>query len=233
MPSSKIIKKRLPVAPGKNSHFTVRHHGPDWWVFCEGPTGDWIPADDPHQDLVELVNSLKEMEGNPAGGSFSINEHCQVIARTSAPAGYKQNTIYIVGLTNGVVQQYTQTITFEGGTLDPTVTPREGEIWPGPRCGSTYRFAAPGNKKPPTHNLDEVWTEIEGQLDFLSMHIHPAAYPPRSGPLADFLGALRRQLPQGGRFRVNQHGRAFTADQNVFIGIVPMTAWFPAISATD
>ena len=29
----------------------------------------------------------------------------------------------------------------------------------------------------------------------------------QSEPMAAFLAALRRQLPQGGRFRVNEHGR--------------------------
>jgi hypothetical protein len=234
MPASRVIPKRLPVFPGKDSRFTVRHNsGGDWWVYYEAPGGMLIPADSPHQDLVTLVNELKEAEGNPAGGSFSINEHSQVIARMKAPAGYQQNTIHVVDISGGAVEKYAQTITFQEGAIDPTAEPAEGGPWPGPRCGATYRFAAPGNKKPPSHNLDEVWTEIEGQIDLLSTHAKSIPYPPTTGQLATFLAALRRQLPPGGRFRVNEHGRAFTANTNVFIGNVPLASWFPPLSSTD
>lgn len=231
---SRVIPKRLPVFPGKDSRFTVRHNNSgDWWVYYEAPGETLIPADSPHQELVSLVNELKEAEGNAAGGSFSINEHSQVVARMKAPAGYQQNTIHVVDISSGAVYEYTQTITFQGGAIDPTANPAEGSPWPGPRCGATYRFAAPGNKKPPSHNLDEIWTEIEGQIDLLSTHTKPIPYPPTTGPLAGFVAALRRQLPPGGRFRVNEHGRAFTSDRNVFIGNAPLASWFPPLSSTD
>lgn len=236
MPISRVIPKRLPVCPGRNSRFTIRHNstsGGDWWVYYEAPDGTFIPSDSPHQELVSLVNGLKEAEGIAAGGAFSINEHFQVIARMKAPAGYQQNTIHVVDVSSGAVQKYAQTITFQGGTIDPTATPSEGSPWPGPRCGATYTFAAPENKKPPSHNLDEVWTEIEGKIELLSTHTRPIPYPPTTGPLADFLAAARRRLPLGGRFRVNEHGRAFTTDENVFIGNVPLASWFPPLSPMD
>jgi hypothetical protein len=182
--------------------------------------------------LVTLVNELKEAEGNPPGGAFSITEHGQVIARMRAPFGYNQNAIHVVDVSGGAVQMYNQTITFQGGVLDPTAEPEEGSPWPGPRCGSSYTFAAPGNPKPPSNNLDEIWTEVEGQIDLLSTHTRPNPYPPTTGALAAFLAALRRQLPQGGRFRVNEHGRAFTANNNLFIGSVPLASWFPPLSVT-
>jgi hypothetical protein len=183
MPASLVIPKRLPVCPGRDSRFTIRHNGDngEWWVFYEAPDGALIPADSPHQELVTLVNGLKEAEGSSAGGGFSINEHFQVIARTTAPAGYKQNTIHVVDISSGSVQKYVQTITFQGSAIDPTAEPAEGSPWPGPRCGATYRFAAPGNKKPPSHNLDEIWTEVEGQIDLLSAHTRPDPYPPTGG----------------------------------------------------
>jgi hypothetical protein len=234
MPASRVIPKRLPVCPNRDSRFTVRRNGNgDWWVHYKAPDGTLIPADAAHDELVSLVNDLKEAEGNAAGGSFSINEHSQVVARMAAPPGYKQNTIHVVDISSGAVRKYTQTITFQGGVFDPTAKPAEGSPWPGPRCGATYRFAAPGNKKPPSHNLDEIWTEIEGRIELLSMHTKPTSYPPTAGPLNAFVVALRRLLPPGGRFRVNEHGRAFTTDQNLFIGNVPLKFWFPPLSSTD
>jgi len=231
MPASRVIPKRLPVCPGRDSRFTLRRNsgeGGEWWVHYEAPDGTLMPADDPHEELVSLVNNLKLAEGNGQGGSFTINEHFQVIVRTKAPAGYQQNTIHVVDISGGAVATYVNRITFDSGAIDPTSTPSEGGDWPGPRCGTTYRFAAPGNPKPPSHNLDEIWTEIEGRIEQLSVHVQP--YPPRSGQLSSFLAALRRQLPQGGRFRVNEHGKAFTADRNFFIGNVPLWIWFPRLS---
>lgn len=230
MPASLVIPKRLPVCPNRDSRFTVRQYDGIWWVHYQAPDGTFIPADDAHQDLVNLVNALKVAEGNAPGGGFSINEHFQVIARMSAPTGYKQNTIHVVDISGGTVRRYASKITFQGGALDPTVEGTEGIEWSGRRCGATYRFAAPGNPKPPSHNLDEVWTEIEGHIDLLSARTIPSPYPPHSGPLVAFLSALRRQLPNGGRFRVNEHGRAFTSDQNLFIADVPLGHWFPPLS---
>ena len=229
MPASRVIAKRLPVCPGRDSRFTIRRNGDqasEWWVYYDDPDGSLIAADSAHEELVGLVNKLKEAEGNAPGGGFSVNEHFQVIARMKAPAGYQQNTIHVVDVSSGAVMTYPQTITFQAGVIDPTANPAEGSDWPGPRCGSTYRFVAQGNRKPPSHNLDEVWTQIEGQIDLLSAHCQSVPYPPTVGPLADFLAALRRQLPPGGRFRVNEHGRAFTSDSNTFIGSVPLASWF-------
>ena len=236
MPTSRVVPKRLPVCPGRDSRFTIRRNsdrGNNWWVHFEAPSGARIPADSPHVELVSLVNELKDAEGLAPGGAFSINERFQVIARMAAPAGYSQNAIHVVDISTGAVQTYDQTITFRGGAIDPTSVPGEGDPWPGPRCGATYTFAAPGNRKPPSHNLEEIWTEVAGRIELLSASIKPLSYPPATGRLAVFLQTLRRQLPAGGRFRVNEHGRAFTADQNLFIGTVPLRSWFPPLSLAD
>jgi hypothetical protein len=235
MPASRVIPKRLPVCPGRDSRFAIRRNaanGNQWWVHYEAPGKDFIPADEPHKELVDLVNDLKEAEGNSAGGGFSINEHSQVIARMKAPFGYTQNTIHVVDISSGTVQTYGETITFQHGAISPIANIPEGALWSGPRCGATYRFAAPGNKKPPSHNLSEIWTEIDDQIDLLSKHLKPTPYPPTVGPLAVFMTSLRHLLPQGGRFRVNEHCRAFTADQNLFVGNVPLAHWFPPIPLT-
>jgi hypothetical protein len=233
MPESRVVPKHLPVCPNRDSRFTIRDNGGNWWVYYQASDGAYIPADAPHLELVTLVNELKEAEGNAAGGAFSINEHSQVIARMRAPTGYQGNAIHVIDISGGAVGTCDQTITFQAGVLDPTAEPEEGSPWPGPRCGSSYSFAAPRNPKPPSNNFDEIWTEVAGKIDLLSMHTRPNPYPPTTGALAEFLAALRRQLPLGGRFRVNEHGRAFTANHNVFVGVVPLASWFPPLSVTD
>jgi len=199
-------------------------------VYYENPTDTFHAADDSHAELVQLVNDLKESEVNSEGGGFSINEHFQVIARMTAPTPYARQSIHVVGLLGGTVAAYLQPITFDGGALSPLSTPTAGEQWPGPLCGTSYSFAAPNSRKAPSYNLDEVFVEIEGNKVLLSSESGVAPYPPISGPLFIFLASLRHQLPEGGRFRVNEHGRAFTSRDNVFIGIVPLSQWFKALT---
>ena len=230
MPTGRVIAKRIPTCPSRNSRFTIRRNsdqGDAWWVYYEYPTDILHPADDAHSELVQLVNALKEAEGNQEGGGFSINEHFQVIARMNAPAGYRGQSIHVVGLDGGEIATYKQTIVFEKGLLSPAATPLEGQVSVGPLCGMSYSFAASGNPQPPSRNFDEVSVKIEGQIVQLSVNARINPYPPKTGPLASFLAALRRQLQsEGGRFRVNEHGRAFTSDGNIFIGIVPLAQWF-------
>ena len=226
-----VIAHRLPVCPNRDSRFTLRRNtaiaGDPWWVHYKDAT-TITPADLPHAALVEIVNELKTQEGQQEGGAFSINEHGQVIARMSAPPEPGQgNAVHVIGLVHGVVVTYSTPIRF--GALDPTATPDEGDPWTGPLCGMTYTFTAPGHRRPPSRMLDEVVVEIEGQIVQLSTARSIAPYPPVTGELADFLQALRRQLPPGGRFRVNEHGRAFTSDSNAFIGCVPLGQWFPRL----
>lgn len=232
--SGRIIPHRLPSCPGRDSRYTLRHNTdqPDspWWVYYELPSGERVPADDPHTVLVNLVNALKRSCSGQEGGAFSLNEHGQVIARTSDPGGVA-NAVHLVGVSGGQVVRYDEAITFRDGALDPSVEPSPGEPWPGPLCGMTYKFAAPGNRKPPSRCLDEVFVEVEGRVLLLSVEAGINPYPPAPGQeLATFLAALRQRLPQGGRFRVNEHGRAFTSDTNAFIGTAPLDDWFPELT---
>lgn len=239
MPVSRITIKRLPVSPGQDSRFTLRRNRDqenEWWVHYKPQYGDHIPADDPHSDLVDRVNRLKVAEGAGEGGSFSINEHGQVVARMNAPAGHPGQAVHVVDVSGGSVYSYSDLITFRGGTFRPDANPPEGTPWPGPLCGTTYTFAAPGAVRPPSNLPEEVRIEINGVNVQLSSQCGVVPYPPTVGALGTFLAALRRQLHGGGRFRVNERGRAFCSDEdlgNRYIGVVPLSNWFPAIRPMD
>lgn len=231
----RVVGTRLPCCPGKDSRFTIKHNydvaGNPWWVFYEPPSDDPVPADAAHGELVALVNAMKTEMAQSQGGPFSINEHGQVIARAKAPAG-QGNTIHIINVTaRGVVSTYGTPLLFQQGQLDPQAKPKEGEAWPGPLSGMTYKLAAPGNPKPPSRKLDEIFVEEEGVILQISTHAGISPYPPTSGALARFLAALRRQLPRGGRFRVNEHGRAFTSNGFIFVGTIPLAEWFRPLTA--
>lgn len=237
MTTPRVTPKRAPVSPGRDARFTLRRN-PDqdneWWVHYEPPGADPIPADQAHPELVDLLTILKGSEGQGPGGGFTINEHSQVIARTSPAGGYQnQAAVHIVGIQSGAVATYGDVITFQGGSLDPRATPTTGGLWPGPACGTTYTLAAQAAPRAPFHKLDDVRIEVNGADVFLSQECGVVPYPPTTGPLADFLAALRGQLPNGGRFRVNEHGRAFTSNGNRYIGVVPIQQWFRPISPVD
>jgi hypothetical protein len=148
-----------------------------------------------------------------------------------APAGVQGQAVHVVGVRAGVVVAYLTPITFRGGRLDPRATVSEGQLWPGPRCGVSYKFCAPGNSQQPSGNFEEVSVLVGGQLRQLSSEASIRPYPPTRGPLAQFLQALRRQLPNGGRFRVNEHGRAFTSNDVTFVDTVPLNDWFRPLTA--
>jgi hypothetical protein len=234
MTIGRVIPHRLPSRPGKDSLYIIRHNpnqlGNPWWVYYEDPNAGLIPADAAHLDLVELVNLLKVQAGGQEGGSFSINEHFQVIARTGAP-GHQTSSIHVIGIDGGRVCTHRLPLIFRlrGEVLDPTATELEGHRWPGPLCGSSYHFAAPRNTI--SGNLDDVWKVVGGQRLYLSRESGVSQYPPSSGALANFLAALRRQFPEGGRFRVNEHGRAFTSNTNLYIGVVPLDMWFRPLTS--
>lgn len=233
--NSRVIAHRLPSCPGRDSRFSIRHNdkvpGRPWWVHYDDGNSN-SPADHPHADLVEMVNELKRAVGQAEGGAFSINEHAQVIARTAAPPGQGQgNAVHVIGLTGGNTFSYTSPITFQGGALDPTSVPQVGAPWPGPLCGMTYKFPAPGNPKPPSRMVDDIFVEVEGNIVQLSGDACISPYPPEGTPLAGFLSSLRTYLPQGGRFRVNEHGRAFTSEGAIFVGVVPLGEWFRPLGA--
>jgi hypothetical protein len=230
----RIIPQKVPICPGVDSLYRIRRNskqaGDPWWVYYGEHSDDLTPADDPHTELVDLVNFLKQQQGGQAGGRFHLNEFGQVFARMQAPAGSGQS-IHVVGVRAGQVETYTRNITFERGQLNPQAVVQEGQKWPGPRCGVSYKFAARGNAQQPSGNLDEVFVLVGGSLQQLSAVARINPYPPNRGAVADFLAALRRQLPTGGRFRVNEHGRAFTSDTNVFISNIPRSTWFKPVTA--
>jgi hypothetical protein len=66
--------KRLPVCTNRDSRFTVRRNGGNWWVHYQASDGTNIPADAPHSELVSLVINLKKLrEMPPAEHSVSTN----------------------------------------------------------------------------------------------------------------------------------------------------------------
>src|SRR5262249_27790111 len=237
MAVGRVIVKRIPVCPGRDSRYTIRRNqdedGSPWWVHYERSAKNFVPADAAHSDLVDLVNRIKDQISGGEGGAFSINEHGQVIARMSTPRGMSGQSVHAIAVRSGRVLTYTQPLVFDGGALDPRSQPAHGADWPGPLCGMTYSFAAPGSPKPHSDNFEQVFMKVAGHPVVLSVDAGIANYPPATGALATFLTALRQLLPNGGRFRVNEHGRAFTANGSLYIGTIPLRQWFRPLTATS
>lgn len=189
MPTGRVILKRLPTFPGKNARFHIRSNrdkGGAWWIYYMPRDGSRIPADNDHRELVDLVNNLKISEGKRPGGGFSINEHRQVIAHMPAPADDPGQSIHVIGLNGGAVATYKQTITFEKGRLSPILTPMEGELWLGPLCGMSYKFAAANSPKAPSHKLEEVSAKFEAPILQLSVDAGGHSLSPQDRSIGQF-----------------------------------------------
>jgi hypothetical protein len=105
---------------------------------------------------------------------------------------------------------------------------------PRARPVTPYSFPAVDSAKGDSGFYDEVYYTPEGGGEVvLSKELNLNPYPPNpnSGKLFDFLTALRKYIATGGSFRVNEHGRAFTTSNNVYIGTIPFEKWFPALTA--
>ena len=78
MPDSRVIPERLPVFPGKDLalRFVIMKMASGGSFARLGGT---LIEPLAHQELISLVNQLKEAEGNAPGGSFSINEHFKLL----------------------------------------------------------------------------------------------------------------------------------------------------------
>lgn len=200
--------------------------GRPWWVYVKNEAVT-TPADDAHEELVSLVLTLKrEMGAELGGGSFFLNEHSQVIASANPPLGWNANSVYLVGVNEtGDVLRYRKPLTFGDGIMDSSAMPAEGDIWTGPAVGVRYAF----NDALPDEKMVCFKFERKGPRLFLSHDLEERGLT-FGLELARFNDALHRVMDfGGGRFYVNEQGRAFSARSCEFIAQVPLESWFRAL----
>ena len=171
-----------------------------------------ILTTDRHDELVEMVNAVKQADGAAPGGAFYINEYFDVLVPSSSGCCF-------AGTYERVLE-----FDLDGETVSPHRPPgvEPGDEWPGPHVGIGYVLAAGG--------ADIYYKTKNGKIERredLSDHVGATAAAKLAGRLAAIRGA------EGGRIYINECGEFFAppragATGHVYLGALDEDAWFPA-----
>ncbi len=162
-----------------------------------------ILSTDRHDELILMVNTIKEEFANATGGAFYINEWHQVIVPVSGRHEY-----YYAGEYHNLLE-----FEFEGRTLSGKPVGwdnqplRPGELWGGPHPGIPYKLRAGGRDI--YYELQVTPTRI--RTISLSEHVGKEA----AQQMAARIRAVKSDL--GGRFYVNEWRAIFAplAEENL------------------
>lgn len=171
-----------------------------------------ILTTDRHDELVNMVNAVKQADGAAPGGAFYINEYFDVLVPSSSGCCF-------AGTYERVLE-----FDLDGQIVSPHRPPgvEPGDEWPGPHVGIGYVLAAGG--------ADIYYKTKNGKIERredLSDHVGATAAAKLAGRLAAIRGS------EGGRIYINECGEFFAppragATGHVYLGALDEDAWFPA-----
>ena len=170
---------------------------------------------DRHEEVVEMVNSVKVEKTGQPGGAFYINEYYHVVVPTARGDGCYYGGTY----ENLLVFDY------EGTLLSPRAPKglRPGDLWRGPHVGISYTLAAGGNDIKYESKDGRHRTEHR-----LSDHVSNAA----AAAIAHRLRSVKGFA--GGRIYINEVGEFFAplggesgAISYLYLGHLEDDQWFP------
>jgi len=212
-----IFEGNCPGNVSKDAKYSVRREEGQYVVGIVYHTGDgekWYPTTDAHDELVNMVNEVKEGVNGVPGGSFYINEYRQVIVPAGNPVAY-----YLAG-------EYTEDLIFDfegykisgmpcdldGNSLDPK------DKWQGPHAGIPYILRAGARdicyKKQirPRVTRDFILSDYVGEQEAQKV----------AAKIRNVLGF------NGGRFYINEFRQLFTGMPYIYIGELERDEpWFP------
>jgi hypothetical protein len=161
-------------------------------------------------DLAKALNSAKIQHSGSAGGSFLINEFCQVISPIR-----QSNDRYWVGNIKGLLQ-FRHPVTGQDFDLGPKRNLTTGDPWPGPYIGMKFNLSN-NNRIYFAHEEDNCRTRLE---------------PPVQD--STLIRQLREVRAIGAvRFIVNLHGVVITKVEHPdgswrphYVGVVDFHNWY-------
>jgi len=168
-------------------------------------------AHDGHQELVEMVNAIKEEVAGAPGGAFYINEFSDVLV----PSG---DGCWFAGIYEDVLE-----FDFDGELVSPAADGlRPGEEWTGPHVGIRYTLMAGGN---------DIKYELKDGRVIREHRLSDTAGEDAARDLARRLAAVKGN--DGGRIYINECGNFFSPPRDggvdhVFLGGLDEDLWFPA-----
>ena len=167
-----------------------------------------------HDELISMVNLVKEEISGFAGGSFYINEYRHVLVPSAT-----DSNCYFAG-----VYEETLDFDFEGTSIN-SIAPANlnpGERWDGPRVGIKYKLNAGASDISYMKVANSRMAEYR-----LSEYIGKQ----RAGELAKSIGAIKGT--KGGSIYVNESLEIFAPVEEgntwtkLYVGTLDLQEWFP------
>ncbi|MFF5219443.1 hypothetical protein [Micromonospora sp. NPDC000442] len=171
-------------------------------------------TNDRHEDLVAMVNEVKEKVNGAPGGAFYINEYHDVLVP------HPDGTCIYAGTYDDILE-----FDYDGQVIGPvpphTLTP--GASWSGPHAGIPYVLRAGGT---------DIKYELTSGRRIREVRLSDEVGPEAARSLARRLAAFKGD--SGGRVYINEACHFFapraTADGTgyIYLGALEDDAWFPA-----
>jgi hypothetical protein len=175
----------------------------------------WLLTNADHNDLVDMVNDVKEEFNGAPGGAFYINEFGQVLVPVD-------RQYYLAG----TYKRYLE-FEFEGRKIGPKILDgiKPGDRWPGPHCGIPYTLTADGR--------DIRYKTVSGQRE-LTIHLSAEVGEETASSLGRRLAKIKG--PGGGLY-INEAREFFAPVSNgvnyeyLYLGPLGDDVWFAPIQA--
>jgi hypothetical protein len=167
-----------------------------------------------HDELVDMVNHVKEAKTGRKGGAFYINEYKDVLVPTADSDG----EVWWAGTYDRMLK-----FELEPGVVISPKAPRAlkpGDPWPGPRVGTKYTLTASGDDLRYSFQKGRITTEVR-----LSDHVGEK----RASALAKRIAKFKLS---GGGVYVNECCEMFIPTNNsvtpdyIYVGCIDEDAWF-------
>ena len=212
-----IFEGNWPGNVNRDARYSVRGEEGQYVVGIEYHTDsgeEWHPTTDAHDELVNMVNEVKEGVNGVPGGSFYINEYRQVIVPAGNPVAY-----YLAG-------EYTEDLIFDfegykisgmpydldGNSLDPE------DKWQGPHAGIPYILRAGARD---IYYKKQIRPKVTKDIT-LSGCVGEQKVQRVAAKIRNVLGF------EGGRFYINEFRQLFTGMPYLYIGELGANdPWFP------
>lgn len=204
-----------PSNVSKDAKYSIRN-GRDGWevqlLFRVSSRERALLATAGHDELIEMVNDVKETGSGAPGGAFYINEFCDVLVPTAGGSFFA-----------GVYEELLE-FDFDGEIISAAAPPdlRPGDEWPGPHMGVRYTLMAGGN---------DIKCEIAGKRTKVEHRLSDTAGEAAAARLAKRLATVKGS--DGGRIYINERGNFFSPPrdggvEHIFLGGLDEDPWFPA-----
>ena len=164
-------------------------------------TGErWSPTTEVHEDLVNMVNRVKEIGNEKLGGAFYINEYRQVVVPTLK--GYFLAGEYHTDLIFKIEDESGETVKLSGKAID--IYGKSLAI------GNEWNYSLPGIPYILTANCKDIKYEVDVRPKVTkTVTLSRCIGETRARQMAERINVRDIFMGAGGRFYINEFGNLF------------------------